>query len=143
MITTHVLRPSGATTQAPAAAPAPEATTPAPARPLPGLTGCSVLEMLFNRAAPNMTGPELAHLASQSGELAQSIALRAAEVAEGVGLLIADDATTGDAGSETGAFRDNSSLPGLLWHLADVFQQVAGLVGVADEAAFLAKKRGA
>lgn len=141
MITARVPRPSGASTPVQAAAPAPEATTPAPARPLRGLTGCSVLELLFNRAAPNMTGPELAHLASQSGELAQSIALRAAEVAEGVGLLIADDTAHGAAGIETGAFRDNNSLPGLLWHFGDVFQQVAGLVGVADEAAFLARER--
>jgi hypothetical protein len=140
MNTAHIPHPANATTAAPVAAQAPEATTPAPSQPLPGLTGCSVLEMLFNRAAPSLTAGELEHLSQQAGELAQTIAQRAADVAEGIGLLIADESAAHGEPDEPGAFRNSSDLPGLLWHFGDVFQQVAGLVSVAGEAAFLARK---
>lgn len=116
------------------------ATTPVPPQPLPGLTGCSVLEMLFNRAAPSLTAGELESLSQQAGELAHTIAQRAADVAEGVGMLIASESATHGEPGESGAFRDSSDLPDLLWHFGDVFRQVAGLVHVADEAAFLVRK---
>jgi hypothetical protein len=139
MITAHVPHPSSATKAAPVAAQAPEAATPAPSQPLPGLTGCSVLEMLFNRAAPSLTPGELEHLSQQAGELAQTIAQRAADVAEGIGLLIADESAAHGEPDDSSTFRNSSDLPGLLWHFGDVFQQVAGLVSVAGEAAFLAR----
>lgn len=144
MITAHVPRPSSAPAAAGVAVKVPDATSTAPSLPLPlplpGLTGCGVLEMLFNRAAPGMTVAELEHLSNQAGDLAHSIALRAAEVAEGVGALVADEGATEVVNGASGAFRNTSDLPGLLWHFGDVFQHVAGLVSVSGSAAFLARR---
>ena len=140
MITAHVPRPSSAPAAAGVAVKVPDATSTAPSLPLPGLTGCGVLEMLFNRAAPGMTVTELEHLSNQAGDLAHSIALRAAEVAEGVGALVADEGATEVMNGASGAFRNTSDLPGLLWHFGDVFQHVAGLVSVSGSAAFLARR---
>lgn len=50
MITAHVPRTSSDPAAAGVAVKVLDATSTAPSLPLPGLTGCGVLEMLFNRA---------------------------------------------------------------------------------------------
>lgn len=113
-------------------------TTPTLA-PLPVvLNGQTMLEALFSRAAPSMSADELAELAAQSVDLARGIAQRSAEVAEGIAALVTqDDVRPGCAGN----FQGGHDLPGLLLHLGDSLQQVAGLASLASKAGALAQGR--
>jgi hypothetical protein len=68
--------------------------------------------------------------------MAKAIALRAADVAEGVAELVASS----DAPGSSRSFLNSNDLPDLLLHFGDVFRHVAGLVSVADEAADLVRR---
>lgn len=126
MITAHVPRPSGATT----AATTTHAASPASALPaLPPLTPCTLLETLFDAAQPHLSARQLDEIASQSGEMAQDIASRAASLARGVRCFVPADMT-----SQPGGFWTEEDLSDLLGHFGDVFQIVEGLVSVSRTA---------
>jgi hypothetical protein len=94
----------------------------------------SLLELLYLRAAPHLSRADLCRIAVDSAAYAESVASNAAEVAEGIGALIAVDSD--DAGNlRSGAFQEISDLPGLLWHFAEVFRSVQGAAHVASRAA--------
>lgn len=126
MNTPHVPRPSDAH----AAATTTHTTPPASVMlPLPPLTPCTLLETLFDAAQPHLSARQLDEIASQSSEMAQDIACRAASLARGVGCFVPADMT-----SPVGGFWTENDLSGLLGHFGDVFQHVAGLVSVSRTA---------
>lgn len=109
-----------------------EHVTPSPARApmaLPPLTPRTLLETLFDAAQPHLSAHQLDEIATQSSEMAQDIALRAASLAKGVGCFVPADMT-----SPEGGFWTENDLSGLLGHFGDVFQHVAGLVSVSRTA---------
>lgn len=122
----HIPIHSGTTTAATTTC----ATPPASALPaLPALTPCTLLETLFDEAQPHLSVRQLDEIASQSSEMAQEIASRAALLARGVRCFVPADMT-----SPAGGFWTEEDLSGLLGHFGDVFQHVAGLVRVSRTA---------
>jgi hypothetical protein len=106
-------------------------------RALGAFNTSSALEMLFRTARAALTTSELEWLAQQASSHAIEISRRASAVAQGVGcLVLADDGAEGN-------FQSSDDVSDLLFHFSGVFEHVAGLTRISDEAAYLLRERGA
>lgn len=92
----------------------------------------NILDMLFEKAASNLTKAELKHLATGSFALAEDMARRTGDIAEGLGLAIESDQTDGVPGA--GTFREPDDVANLAYQFASSFRHIAGLLRVAEMA---------
>ncbi|WP_310383542.1 hypothetical protein [Roseateles sp.] len=90
--------------------------------------GFMALQMLTVRALPHLTPEELKVL-SNASDYSSSLARRAADVAAGIGCLVASDTAAGN-------FQSKHDVPTMLFHLAEVFNQVAGFSDLGNAAVY-------
>lgn len=106
------------------------------------VNSATLLELLYQKAEPCLTRPDLCRIAREGASYAERVAANAAEVAEGLGALIeADSAAVRNQSS--GALQESYEQAELLWHFAEVLRSVQGAAHVASRAASLLNDGGA
>lgn len=102
----------------------------------------TAMRLLFGTARRLLAEDELRWFADHAAEHAGYVSRHAADLADGLGCLICGDVA--EAGHlPAGTFQSTHDVPQVLFHFGEVFRQVAGLVYVAEEAAFELSQRGA
>ena len=91
-------------------------------------TPARLVDLLFSKARPHLSGADLVAIASGGAIYAEDMATRAAEVAESIGCLVAGDARSA---LRAGNFQTGQSVAVLLWHQAEVLQSIAAAAGAA------------
>jgi len=97
--------------------------------------------LLFRAARPHLSVDELSWLSIDGSDYAEALAANAAVVADNIGWLVKGDNGDG-TNPRVGSFQSNADVPQLLFHLASVFTQIAGLVNVVGEATVELGERG-
>lgn len=94
-----------------------------------------MLRLLSDRALRHASAAEVSWLDENLPEYIQRFARGAAEVAEGIGCLVASD-------DDAGSFQDREQVSRLLFHVSTQFQQLAGLCAVQELASSEVQRRG-
>ena len=93
----------------------------------------ALMQLLYRKAKPHLTPSDFGWIVRDGSSYAEGVARNAAQFAERVGCLVADDGRAD--GVNAGHFQSHRDVPGLLFHLANVFDQLAGLADVIGDAA--------
>lgn len=106
---------------------------------MPGLfTPRALVDLLFSRAAPKLSDADLMAIITGGAAFAETAASYAAEVAEGVGCLVAHDAIDGPG---AGNFQAAGDVSILLFNVRDQFLSLEGVTSAINWAAAELKER--
>jgi len=89
----------------------------------------NLIRLLMSTAAAHLASDDLHAIVDGGASFVDQSARHAAEVAEGLGCLVADDDAAG-----VGSFQSGQDVAGLLFHMAEHLQALAGIsaaVGLA------------
>ena len=114
--------------------------TDAPSQLEGGLfTPRGLVELLYVKAAPQLSLADLSAIASGAASYAEDMANRSADLADGLGCLIAEDASNGPG---AGNFQDGAGVSQLLFHFGDLLRSIEGVACAGALAASELKERG-
>ena len=106
---------------------------------LPGFDFSTMVGLLLERAKPNLSRHELEWLRGGAGELAATLASQWRAMADEVGCLVAEDATSA---TRAGSLQSGESVARLLFLMSSQFDLLAGLNCAQQRAAGLVQSYG-
>jgi len=101
----------------------------------------TAMSLLFRKARAHLSDADLEWLFIDGSSYAEALAENAAVVAEGIGWLVHKD-NAGAEHTSAGSFQSNADVPPLMFHMSNVFLQIASMVNVVAEAEVELRERG-
>lgn len=98
-----------------------------------------LVELLYLKAAPQLSLVDLSAIAIGAASYAEGMARRSADMADGLGCLIAHDASNGPG---AGNFQDGEAVSQLLFHFGDLLRSIEGVAWAGAWAAAELEERG-